>query len=346
MGVHGLLNVRLHPGLPKSVCRNLCLLEPFVGKPEAQDAPTLHIHSSAKEPSPSKGMARIDNFYYIDEDRLIEKSQYKWSRWTCELTGIATMRDVHLTVSGDLYSGWVWPYRTLSAVLRMALGYHGGLLLHAAGYARSGGGATLVLAPSGTGKTLTSLHWLCDGRSYYGDDSVLLADGRLHAMNTRINYWPHRYQGHDVLPQGFPALQIKEKRRLAFNRVLQRMTGGQVGFGTRLDADTYWPGCVAEPRPVDRLVVLHKAERFGIDEACDQTALRNRIIADLRYQGLSVLRWALCARLAEPSLWLSQWEARVGLQVDRLLDSTRIISVGVPARYSDRVYAELREVIA
>lgn len=346
INIYGLLNVYVSQAFGPSIRRNLTLLKPFWGTSAIDGAPALRIEPLGADPAIPAKTPKIDNAYHIGNDLLIERAQYKWSRWTSEMTGIRDMEDVCLRVRGDRYSAWAWPFRTFVATLRMMLTHQGGLLLHAAGYARDDGRSTLMLAPSGTGKTLTSLHWLCDGQPYYGDDLILYAKGRLHAMATQINFWPDRYRAANVLPSAFPRLMPDDAKRLSRNQWVRRLTAGQVGFGLRIDADRYWPGSVAAPQKADRLVVLHKAPTFCIDQTCDRKILRNRIIADLRYQSLPVLRWALCARLAQPGLWLSRWEEQVERQVDRMLDEMEVISIGVPSQYDKTVYDRLRKVIS
>jgi len=346
IGVNGLLNVAIPANLPGAARRHLGLLHAFADSPPVEGRPTLSLETTSKKPTVSNGMSKVDNFYYLNENRLIDRSSYKWSRWTTELVGIDQMQQVTMSVFGDFFSSWVWPYRTLGAVIRMMLGHQQAIVLHAAGYPREDGGASLMLAPSGTGKTLTSLHWLCEGRAYYGDDCVIMANGRLHAMNTLINYWPHRYKGGDALPRAMPPLHRDQKRRLSRSAWLRRLSAGQVGFGASMDAKAYWPGCLAPPRRPDRLVVLEKSDRFIRHPNYRRQAIKYRILADLRYQALPVLRWALCARLAQPTLWLARWEAIVEEQVDALLDTVQIISVGVPAAYDKRVYEQLREILA
>jgi len=342
--IHDFLNVEVDDALPDRVLKNMYVLERFGTTAFRDDElPLLTIGGmpagGAQVPDDCR---HVDNCYTLNDDFLLEKAQYKWSKWTLALCGLSEMQKVSLLVGGGHLSQWVWPFRTVSAAVRLMLGYRGDLILHAAGFA-TGDRATLVLAPSSTGKTLTSLHWLCDGRAFYGDDLVIYANGKLYGLADKMSFWSDRYTSADMLPAAMPQLHGQDRRLLLIFGLLRRATFGQVEFGVHLNVKAYWPQSVAAPLPLRRVVLMYRADRFRIDTDVDVESVYNRVVADLRFQALPIMRWSMCARLACPEMWLVDWEQRTAATVRDMLEGVELVRIGVPPDYGRNVYRQIAE---
>lgn len=190
--------------------------------------------------------------------------------------------------------------------------------VHAASFAGNDG-ATLMLAPSGTGKTLTVLNWLCRGNQFYGDDQACIYNGYVLPLVNSVSYWEHRYKGNNnALPDTMPGLQSRERKQLRIAKLLKFLSLGNVGFGTSLDPKEYWPNSIAEIKPVTKILMLQKADKFGIIKNASREEAVNKIMGDFRFQSLSILRWAECARLTRKNLFLTEWENKCKIELSTL----------------------------
>jgi len=177
--------------LPFLARRILCSLT----RPSApEDSPqhVLEIVSGRVKTSDfPRPYCRIDSSWRVNDSFFYEKCQYKFSQWEYVLTKVAP-KHWRLQICGDVYSSLVWPYRTVGGLLRVLLCQYGLMSFHSAGF-YDGRGAALVLAPSGTGKTLTTLHFLCRGGQVYNDDTVVWQDGKILPTPWGMHFWEHRY---------------------------------------------------------------------------------------------------------------------------------------------------------
>jgi len=204
----------------------------------------------------------------------------------------------------------------------------------------------VVVAPSGTGKTLTSMNWLAEGGQFYGDDRLLYANGKIHCLTSAVNFWIHRYRSvPGDLRDEMVSLCLRDRLRSHFCNMVRRATLGRVGFSSSLSLARYWPDSVAEPAPLTRLVLLHRAERLSGIENADFAEAYNRVMADFRFQSLPVLRWCQCARIVLPESPLAQWEGACAKTLRAMLENVELLKIGVPPVYSASVYHSLREAI-
>ena len=292
------------------------------------------------------GYKKIDIFYKFFDGGFIEKAKYKFSSWESMVLGMnESMNNFTLAVRGDFFSQWVWPYRTLGNLSRLILAYWGIIPVHAAAFSVDDG-ATLMLAPSGTGKTLTTINWLCRNNQFYSDDQSYTYNGFVFPSASSISYWAHRYKGNsDAIPLNMPSLQKEEQKKLRIARLLKTLSLGNVGFGASLNVKKYWPGCIAPVKPVKKIIILHKADKFGVIENISQEEAINKIIGDFRFQSLSILRWLEGARLTRHNLFLIDWEQQCRKIISELVNSCQLVKIGIPNRYSQAVYKNLENII-
>ncbi len=303
---------------------------------------TLAIEPLKQQPRLA-GAYKVDNSIYVGEDYIFEKCKYKFSSWEYCLSGLSDPHQWRLAVRGDFFSSWVWPFRTVQPLLRLLLGRHGYFFFHAAAY-YADGKATMMLAPSGTGKTLTTLHWLCDGGRIYDDDTVIWHDGDLHCGIESIRFWYDRYRGSPgVLPETMPALSARDRRRTRLCRLLKIASLGMVGLGPTLDIEEYWPEAFAPPAPVGKVLALGKGEQLTVSSQCDSEVLINRLMGDLHFQNLPLLRLAETATLIglDP-LGCRQWFQDNRAILQGILQDARVSHITVPPLYSREVFETIK----
>jgi|GEM_PF-2378171 len=293
---------------------------------------------------PGKHML-IDSAYRLNETHFHEKCIYKFSKWQY-LVKKLTPSHWRIEVAGDIFSHLVWPYRTVGSLLKVLLCQHGLMSFHSAGF-YDGQDVALVLAPSGTGKTLTTIHFLCRGGGVYNDDTVTVKDGKIIPTPWGMHFWEHRYKNApEILPTNMPVFTGRDKWRLRASRVLKAASLGMVGLGSRLNIAEYWPGSVPPPAEPVKIISLRRGEQLRVDTNTPVEVLRNRLWGDLEYQCLPVLRWRDVETISGiPFFQAGEFFDRHRNFMDKLFARCRLTTITVPARYSREVFECINEAI-
>lgn len=206
------------------------------------------------------------------------------------------------------------------------------------------------MAPSGTGKTLTSLHFLCSGGKIYSDDTVMLRNGKLVSTINHVNFWEYRYRKTpEVLPANMPVLTEHDKRKMNLFRVLNMLSMGYVGLGLNMEAESYWSGCKAPESEPKRIIALQKGNAFSVEEPekCDLEIFSNRLMGDLEFQNLMLLRLSDAAKLTGKLgfLGVSEFFTSYSDMLSKLFSECEFIKVTVPPRYSREHFEQLNRLI-
>ena len=279
------------------------------------------------------------------ENVLEWKAQYKFSRWKYRLY---RMSDTawQLEIDGDFFSQWVWPFRTVEMILRLLRWRTGTIQFHAAGLF-NGRSAVLLLAPSGTGKTLTTLHFLCGGGKIYHDDTVSWKDGKLLPTLKRISFWENRYRNTpEVLPPNMPVLSPQLKRKQNLSRILNKLSGGYLSLGVPIPVAEYWPEGQPPPAPLSGIIALRKGTEFRPVHDVGSAAFLNRILGDMEFQCLPLLRIAELEKLTGFSILGAEafFQAHRDF-VRRELGALPFKTFDVPPRYSRELFESLKREI-
>ena len=289
----------------------------------------------------------IDQSWFFSENSFSEKCRYKFSRWKYVFTKSEEGADFEFYFDGDFFSSWVWPQRSLAPLIFLFLYTKGYYFLHAAAFVHSGEGI-MMLAPSGTGKTLTSLHWLCDNNTLYSDDTIIVKDYQLIPNLQRIRFWAHRYRGSsNVLPDNFPKLDRKDRWKTFLYRVMNKLTLGRVAFGLGMCLDKYWQEqIVGNPVQLKRIVALRKGNCFKINKSPDRERIKNILIGDFMFQNLPLLRLKDASLLGNfEHLPCREYFDDYVKKIESSVDNYELVELVVPSLYSKDLYKEVSEVI-
>lgn len=279
------------------------------------------------------------------ENAIEWEARYKFSRYRYRLYRLDAA-SWQLEVDGDFFSQWVWPFRQAGAILRL-LCWRGGLMqFHSAGFF-NGRNAVLLLAPSGTGKTLTTLHFLCGGGKVYHDDTVSWKNGCLIPTLKQISFWENRYRNTpEVLPANMPVFSAELKRKQRLSCCLNRLTCGYLSFGVPLPVAEYWPDAQPPPAPIGKIIALRKGTAFRPVYDMESTTFLNRINGDMEFQCLPLLRIAELEKLTGFSILGAEDFLRDNRNFVREKLGTLPFAVfEVPSRYSAELFKTLEKEI-
>ncbi len=305
---------------------------------------SLEVSAGFSGRVPQGKVVRLD-LCRMSEDFLEWKAQYKFAYWKYRLYK-RSENDYSLEIEGDFFSQWAWPFRTVGPILRLLQGREGSFGFHAAGF-YNGHSATLLFAPSGTGKTLTTLHYLCGGGKMYNDDTVRWENGKLQPSLTGLSFWEHRYRHTpEVLPENLPAFSAGFKRRQILCRFFNALSFGYLSLGARLPVKELWPGSEPPEAPVGKIVALRKGEEFRRLENFDKQTFFHRLYGDFEFQNLPLLRIAELETLTGYSLLgANRYLAEVRRIIDEELLPLPFSAFEVPARYSKALFESLKKEI-
>lgn len=283
----------------------------------------------------------------VTEDCIWEVNRYKFCSWTLLIAGLRDMRDIHVYVSGDLMSAWVWPFRTVGSLLKLIAGHCGFCFLHGAGLSLNEQTAALIVGSSGTGKTLTFLNWVCRGLSAYHDDHVVIEKDSVIPHSTKICFWYDRYRAHPVLSKLLPELSKRDRRTLRLSRMLRCLSLGKASIAVSLDIGEYWPNSLEHRSlPVVKLIRLHAGHRLVPGESVDpQGGFVNQLIGDLRFTNMPILRWVNAVASLHTGHPLAKWESNLEATIRRVVQSSECFEIGVPSCYDERVFKSIEELL-
>lgn len=347
VNIHNLIRLEISDDIPSLAVKQI---RKFDTGPTAHDAEedifTIKI-SKRHTQTPEKTLG-IDLAFKIGDNYLECSCKYKFSSWKYVLTQHSD-KLWELEISGDVFSSLAWPFRTLLPLIRLILLKKGCYFFHSAGF-YNGTSAVMIMAPSGTGKTLTSLHFLCSGGKVYSDDTVMLRNGKLVSTINHVNFWEYRYRKTpEVLPANMPVLTEHDKRKMDMFRVMNILSMGYVSLGLNMEAESYWPGCKAPEAKPTRIIALQKGNAFSVKEPekCDLEIFSNRLMGDLEFQNLMLLRLSDAAKLTGKLkfLGISEFFTSYSDMLAKLFSECEFIKVTVPPRYSREHFEQLNRLI-
>lgn len=291
---------------------------------------------------------KIDAAYKIAENCLAVKCNYKCSQWEYRLSCLDSF-NFKFEVAGDFFSSWCWPYRSLLPLVRLFMQKCGYYYFHSAGFFnQTDSSAVMLMAPSGTGKTLSTLHYLCNGGKMFHDDTVLWHNGYLYPTINTLNFWAYRYRKTpEVLPATLPAFAWRDRIRGLLFRFIRLISFGMVGLSLSLTVKKYWPECEAPVAPLKKIIVLSKSSELReIFSGIDPDHLKNRILGDLEFQNIALLR-------------IQEMEELTGIQIlnvkeffesyqtvlNRVFKKCKLYYLEVPAKYSKTVFEKINQLI-
>jgi hypothetical protein len=298
------------------------------------------------EQSLSTNTLVIDIFQYLDNNKYLEKCKYKFSEWKFLLYIGNESNTWNIAVKGDFYSNFVWPYRTLDNLIKLILGMYNCYFIHAASFYTKNG-AILIIAPSGTGKTLTALHWLCDGGKFYSDDTSVILNNKVLFNTKSISFWAYRYKNNkNALPLNFPNFTIKDKTKALFYKALNNISFKCIGFSTRIKIDKYFPDSKASPSAPQKIISFKRGSKFSVNYTKDKEIIINRLIGDFMFQGLPVLKWLdvmtlFKGNIINPKEYLDNYI----VFINKLIRENDVYEVIIPENYSRELYNKIKKVI-
>ena len=320
------------------------LLEKGTGETEKEFPCELSVRKGFSN-RPFRGELLCFDLCRIAEDFFEWKASYKFSHWKYRLYRIGEFH-YDLEILGDFGSQWVWPFRTVEFILRILQWKQGYMQMHSAGF-YNGRNAVLLMASSGTGKTLTTLHFLCNGGKVYDDDTVTFRHGNLLPTLSKISFWEYRYRNNkNVLPENMPHFSPSLKRKQRFYRFCNLMSMNLLNLGEPIPAMEYWPDCRPPVAPVEKVIVLKKGPEFRKVKDYDKHLCVNRLFGDLTFQCLPLLRIAEIEKMTGYSIL----DATRFFADNRKFLTDRITTLpftvfDVPSIYSREIFNQLHEEI-
>lgn len=348
--LYNLLRIKIDKKLPFFAIRNAKKYSGLLNKLGATTSfkETLIIEplTSKLETSLSDNTLEIDASQYIDTNRFLEKCQYKFSKWKYLLYYNQKTKEWHFAIKGDFSSNFVWPGRTLSNIIKLLLGMHGCFSIHAASFFYQGN-AILILAPSGTGKTLTTLHWLCEGNQIYSDDTSIYYDGKILPDAHSISFWEYRYKKNkNVLPSNMPSFSFRDKITSYLFRFLKLISRGYIGFGMAIDLKKCFVNPIANPASPSMILSLKKGDKIELVQEVDRDVIINRLIGDFIFQSLPIIRWMDVMMLTGSNLLpCKKIVENYNIFIRNLINNRVIYSLTVPSNYSIDVYKKIKSII-
>ncbi|MDD3703967.1 MAG: hypothetical protein PHR12_07040 [Victivallaceae bacterium] len=348
INIHNLIKLEISDDIARLAVKQIKRFNtgPFNKSASDHDLFTLKI-SKRHTPTPPKTLG-VDLAFKVGDDYLEGKCSYKFSNWRYALT-CHHENCWEFEISGDVFSSLAWPFRTLGPLIRLILLKRGCYFFHSAGFF-NGKNAVMLMAPSGTGKTLTSLHWLCEGGKIYSDDTVMIRKNKLIPTIRRLSFWEYRYRNTpEVLPANMPAFSELDQKKMKKYQLAQKLTGGYVGLGLGLDVELYWPGCRAPEAPPKRIIALQKGRGFSVatPEEDELKIFFNRLMGDLAFQNIMIMRLADAATLTGKLQFLGAREffKSYSNMLSTLFQDCEVLKVTVPMRYSRENFEQLKALI-
>lgn len=310
----------------------------------AEKAPyTLRIRGTFSGSRPQEYL-KADH-YVIGENFLEASPRYKFSSWKYRLFWSAP-NTLEMEVEGDRFSAWVWPNRIVPQLIHLLTRRCGFYYFHAAGF-YNGRAGMMLFAPSGTGKTLTTLHFLCRGGRIYNDDLVVWKDGMLYPTPAELHFWADRYRKMpEALPETLPEFHRRDRRLVRLYALTRLLSLGFVTLGAGLEVESYWPGSTATAAPAGGIIALRKQPEGRKAPPPEPVELLGKLEGDLLFQHLALLRIAEVERLTGIRVLGCDDFFRAYHQViHHDLAQYDIRCLDVPARYSrtvfDRIHREI-----
>jgi len=317
---------------------------------QVPDDNVLHLEVSMSESvRPPKNAVNIDNQIFLSEDTLYQRIRYKIARFSFCLTGLREMEGdnykLRLDVSGNYPSHWVWPFQVFINIIRWLAILRSFVLLHGLGVALPGKNAALLLGASGTGKTLTSLAWLANNRQYYGDDTVLVNQGRLYGFWKPINLWFQRYQDNNALEAYLPDLTAAERVADSFHRLIRSCSFGAFQVATSVFPGEKYIAPFALSQQLTKIVVLRHGDTLQVEKECAPAPVAAMIKADLLLESINVMRWQESLAMLDPSHPLASWLEDSNKIIESLVYSSRIAIISLPRTYGPGHFEKIQAIL-
>ena len=288
----------------------------------------------------------------LSSDLYEIRGNYKFSSWRYRVFWI-NAKTLRLEFNSDFFARWVYPMRIIPQFIQYMLYYSGFCFFHASGFysEQNGSNAVIMAAASGTGKTLTTLHWLSDGGMIYDDDMVAWRDGEIYPTpNLHINFWSMRYKKNPkVLPPKMLVLKGRDIWKERFFALISFLTHGYVTFGCNIDIESYFPGAKAPTAKLTKLLIVSKGEKFDLEKQIsqdDRVRLENRITGDFEFQHLALLRLdELEAFTGFHLLDIQKMFAFYRQSLHSVVQTIPVTKIKVPRQYSREIYLSIAEQI-
>jgi hypothetical protein len=146
-------------------------------------------------------------------------------------------------------------------LVAVALARAGFVALPSAAVLRSGG-ALVIIARSGSGKSSVSVRALAGGARILGDDQVIVAgDGGCWPYRRRLRLYPDIQ---DTAPEAWRRLRTSTRRTLRLRRAVRRATRGVVAPSLAVSLSELSVPAAAARVPARRLVVIERASEVHV----------------------------------------------------------------------------------
>lgn len=345
--LHNILKIKVSKDLPYLAKKSIKELFSFYTGSINYHKITLNIenYTTKHENLIKNDSFNIDCFQKVQENAFYENCVYKFAHWEYLLYR-HSKSNWTLAVKGNFASGMVWPCRTLINLVNLFLGTNDCYSIHAASFYTEKG-AVLLVAPSGTGKTLTTLHWICSNRKFYDDDTTtILRDTAIPTVNS-VGFWGHRYKGNlNVFPKNFPKFKFKTKTHLYFNNILEKLTLGYVGLACQLNINDYFPNSIAPKAKIYKIISIIKGREFKLVNNSNKQIIKNKLIGDLMYQNLSIVRWNEVMKLTGSNLLPTKlFFDNYTAFINKILKDSTLINIEVPPKYSSSLFNNIKNLI-
>ncbi|HDY89831.1 MAG TPA: hypothetical protein ENH82_17155 [bacterium] len=276
--------------------------------------------------------------YYIKEGYLYTNDSYKTAQWEVEISRIEdeTVRvRVNPNFSGYLFFGSY----IIDFLLRVKMNQKGYPFVHGSGIVKDGT-AYLFPARSGTGKTVTTMHFLDNGFQLLGDNFFIGHADKILSFPSSMNIFYY-----NLAPKIKKGLTSNILFGLKLKRLLYQATMGYVKIFTPVSVKSLFKGQIVDEAVPGKIYLMQVGSEFGIEEMSREDIIKS-LLYNNQMDAYPFIDYISEYAYVFPDSWLSRhWEVleeNYGKLVDRVDSWHKVV---LPKRVDSVTLQELGEII-
>jgi hypothetical protein len=280
----------------------------------------------------SSDYVKIDGKYLIGDDWIYLFDSYKVAKWSLYIQFNSDC--ISLTVDPNFFACDLIPPIILTPLIGFWLNKKGLSLVHAAGIGFEDE-AVLITGFGGSGKTSVTLRILEKGLKIFGDDHVILEDGKVLAFPTALSLFSYNIP---VESEWIKRYKIK----LRLNSLIHKFTFGYIYPVTKAQID---PRLVKNCGKLEKVILIEPSNREECNiEEIEKRELVESWIRNILYDSIYLNKY-LCAFSYVNSAFLNYFHDLKETLLRNLASCRQFIRITFPQNNVEKLFETVLHVI-
>ncbi|MHC4213287.1 MAG: hypothetical protein ACYSWP_07950 [Planctomycetota bacterium] len=265
---------------------------------------------------------------------LYTNDSYKTAKWQVEISGLESdvvRVRVNPNLSGYLFFGSY----IISFLLRVKMNQKGYPFIHGSGISRNDA-ACIFPARSGSGKTVTTMHYLDNGYKLLGDNFVIVNREKVLSFPSSMNIFYY-----NLAPKIKNSLSKNTLFVLKLKHLLYKLTLGYIKIFTPVSVKKLFPGQIVDSSSLKMVGLMQVGPEFSI-EKMSKDMLVQHLLYNNQMDAHPFIDYITEYAFVYPDSWLSRhWDVLADNYKNMLDQVEACYKITLPRFIDDRVLKEL-----